>query len=77
MRRAEDRDILVGASGGKRDWKVFIISGRCGGVSGEFSGGKDASTSYIIISDVNASVLNPEEDKHKPVGGTSIPCRHF
>lgn len=47
MRRAPERDIEFGASGGNMDWNVFIRRGRCGGVFGE-GGGKDASTSYKV-----------------------------
>lgn len=43
-RRAEDREMVLGERGGKRLWKVFITSERCGGVFGP-GGGKDARTS--------------------------------
>lgn len=44
-RRAEEREIVPGESGGKRLWKVFITRERCGGVFG-LGGGKDARTSF-------------------------------
>lgn len=38
--------IVFGERGGKRVWKVFIRSVRCGGVEGD-GGGKEAKTSYM------------------------------
>ena len=43
-RRAEEREMVPGESGGKRLWKAFITRERCGGAFGP-GGGKDASTS--------------------------------
>jgi hypothetical protein len=46
-RRAEERDKVCGESVGKRDWKVFVKSVRCGDELGEFGGGKEERTSWV------------------------------
>lgn len=48
-RRADERDILVGARGGKRDWNDEVRRGMCEGVAGSLGDGKDARTSYMMI----------------------------
>lgn len=44
-RRADERDIAWGESGGNSAWKNFWTRERCGGVPGP-GGGNEANTSY-------------------------------
>jgi hypothetical protein len=47
-RRADEREIVLGESGGNMLWNDFIIRERCGGVVGD-GGGKEANTNYFSL----------------------------
>lgn len=65
-RRAEESESVWGESGGKRDWKDFMSSVRCGGVLGD-GGGKEARTSCAFM--IFSSEYKLDEQRRRTKGG--------